>query len=315
MKRIFLSAIFIILTVSLLSAHETGLVSLGAFVSNEPATIPAEAASLLKTRMQRIIADDGYSDNSGLDRFVLMAKCDVLGKDIMPSTPPRISQELEITFLVADIIENKVYGSSSMTVKGIGANETKAFSNAFQKVSAQNPKLKSLLGEAKEKIIDYYTNHCVEVERTASTLASTGQYDKAIFLLVSVPNVCSDCFEKCQSLAAGIYQRKIDAQGRSILEAAKSLWAANSSSTTAMQIGEMLGQINPQADNYAEVESFRNAVASKLAADAKREWDMQTRRYKDNQAFKRSIVNACRDIGVTFAKNFQIPQMNLFKRH
>ena len=287
---------------------------MGTFVSNDPATIPAEAALFLKTRMQRAIAADGYADNSGLDRFVLMSKCDVLGKDIVPSTPPRISQNLEITFLVADIIENKVYGSCSMTVKGIGQNETKAFSAAFQKVSAENPELKTLLDNAKTKILDYYSNHCDEVERTATTLASTEQFDKAIFLLLSVPNVCADCFDKCQRLAADIYQQKIDTHSRSILESAKSKWAANSSAANAVNIGELLGQINPKATNYTDVEAFRNSIAAKLSADAKREWEMQVRRYEDNQAFKRSIVSACRDIGVAFAKNFQIPQMNFFRR-
>lgn len=313
MKHLITAIISLLLTANALGA-DNDYISLGAFVSNDPATIPAEAASLLKSRMQRAVVADGFSDNQTTGRFALVAKCDVLEKDIVPTTPPRISKKLELSFVVVDLIENKVYGGCDMTVSGIGTNETKAFSTAFQKVSPQNQQIKKLLSEAKEKIMDYYTNSCPQIQTEAKTLASTGQFDKAIFSLMSVPPVCTECYNSCQQLASEIYQRKIDAECSHLLEQAKSKWAASQSGATAIEVAEIISQIDPRSSGYPAVVEFRTSVSAKLAADTKREWEFRMKKYEDNQQFKRSIVDACRAVGVTFAKNFQLPQINFFKR-
>jgi len=313
MKHLITAIISLFLTANALGA-DNDYISLGAFVSNDAASIPEEAASLLKSRMQRVIAADGFADNQAPGRFALVAKCDVLEKDIAPTTPPRISQKLELSFVVVDLIENKVYGGCDMTVSGVGTNETKAFSAAFQKVSVQNRQIKTLLSEAKEKILDYYTNSCPQIQTEAKTLASTGQFDKAIFSLMSVPPVCTECYNSCQQLASEIYQRKIDAEGSRLLAQAKSKWAASQSGATAIEVAEIISQIDPRSSGYPAVVEFRTSVSAKLAADTKREWEFRMKKYEDNQQFKRSIVDACRAVGVTFAKNFQLPQINFFKR-
>lgn len=313
MKHLITAIISLFLTANALGA-DNDYISLGAFVSNDPASIPEEAASLLKSRMQRVIAADGFADNQAPGRFALVAKCDVLEKDIAPTTPPRISQKLELSFVVVDLIENKVYGGCDMTVSGIGTNETKAFSAAFQKVSVQNRQIKTLLSEAKEKILDYYTNSCPQIQTEAKTLASTGQFDKAIFSLMSVPPVCTECYNSCQQHASEIYQQKIDTECSRMLAQAKSKWAASQSGATAIEVAEIISQIDPRSSGYPAVVEFRTSVSVKLAADAKREWEFRMKKYEDNQQFKRSIVDACRAVGVTFAKNFQLPQINFFKR-
>ena len=296
------------------SESEKSAISLGCFVSDESESIPKESIEFLTNRMQRAIVADGFADNQATGRFALVAKYNVLEKDIVPTTPPRISQKLELSFVVVDLIENKIYGGCDMTVSGIGTNETKAFSAAFQKVSVQNRQIKTLLSEAKEKILDYYTNSCPQIQTEAKTLASTGQFDKAIFSLMSVPPVCTECYNSCQQLASEIYQQKIDAECSRMLAQAKSKWAASQSGATATEVAEIISQIDPRSSNYPAVVEFRTSVSVKLAADAKREWEFRMKKYEDNQQFKRSIVDACRAVGVTFAKNFQLPQINFFKR-
>lgn len=311
----FITAVISLFMSVAVFAADIDYIALGAYVSNDPATIPAEAASLLCGRMQRAIAANGFADNQATGRFALVAKCDVLEKDIAPTTPPRISQKLELSFVVVDLIENKVYGSCDMTISGIGTNETKAFGTAFQKVSAQNQQIKTLLADAKEKILDYYANSCPQIQTEAKTLASTGQFDKAIFSLMSVPAICTECYNSCQQLATQIYQRKIDTECNRLLEKAKSKWASSQSESTAAEVSEILGRIDPRASGFPAVVAFRNAVSAKLTADAKRQWEFEMKKYEDNQQFKRSIVDACRSVGEIFAKNFQLPQINLFKRH
>ena len=255
-------------------------ISLNAFVPS--GDIPAEACRNLE------------------DRFVLTAKVDVLSKDVVPSTPPRISQKLEVTFMVGDVIENKVYATSTVSLAGIGTNETKAFIAAFSRINPQQRELQAMLKEAREKILAFYTSNCDAIITNARTLCSMQKYDEAIFRLMSVPDVCRACYEKCQKEAVSIYQQKIDAEGAELLNQAKAAWMKQPNAAGAQEVAAIIGRIDPKAKNYNAVENFRNEVGSKLQADAKREWDFQMKQYENRQVFKNSIVEACKAVGVAF---------------
>ncbi|MCF2592988.1 hypothetical protein I6E11_04075 [Bacteroides caecigallinarum] len=273
-------------------------ISLNAVVADEDIT--AEACKNLENKLTRAIAANGYADNGYSDRFVLTAKVDILSKDVVPSTPARISQKLDVTFMVGDIIENKVYSTCTVSLAGIGTNETKAFISAFSKVNPNHKELQAMLVEARHKIVTFYTDHCDEIVRNAQTLADMQKYDEAIFRLMSVPNVCAECFQKCQSVASAIYSRKIDSEAVALLNQAKTEWMSHPNADGVQAVASIIGQISHQAKNYDEVVAFRQEVSSKLEADAKKEWDFQMKQYEDNQAFKRSIVDACKAIGVAF---------------
>ena len=262
--------------------------------------IPAQAARNLETKLTRAIAANGFADNGYVDRFVLTAQVDITSKDVVPSTPPRVSQKMDVTFMVGDVVENKVYSTCTVSLAGIGTNETKAFISAFSKVSPKQQDLQGMLQEAKEKILAFYTSHCNEIVTNARSLAGMQKYDEAIFRLVSVPNVCSDCYKQCQEAAVSIYKQKVDAEGVALLNQAKAVWMKQPDASGAQEVANIISRIDPKSQNYSEVVAFRNEVGSKLEADAKREWDFKMQQYEDSQAFRQSIVDACKAVGVAF---------------
>lgn len=273
-------------------------ISLNAVVTDDD--IPSEARRNLENMLTRAIAANGYVDNGYCDRFVLTAKVDILSKDVVPSTPARISQKIAVTFMVGDVIENKVYATCTVSLAGIGTNETKTFISAFSKVNPDHKELQAMLVEARRKIVAFYTDRCDEIVRNAQSLADMQKYDEAIFRLMSVPNVCADCYKKCQSTASSIYSLKIDTEAVTLLNQAKAEWMSHPNSDGAQIVASIIGKINPQAKSYYEVAVFREEISSKLEADAKKRWNFRMKQYEDNQAFKRSIVDACKAIGVAF---------------
>lgn len=277
---------------------DEGRISLNVVVADED--IPSEACRNLENRLTRAIVANGYADNGYSDRFVLAAKVDILSKDVVPSTPARISQKLDITFMVGDVIENKVYSTCSVSLTGIGTNETKAFISAFSKVNPNHKELQAMLLEARQKIVAFYIDHCDEIVHNAQTLANMQKYDEAIFRLMSVPNVCAECYQKCQGTASAIYSRKIDSEAVALLNQARAEWMSHPAATGAQIVAGIISQINPQAKNYNEVAAFREEISSKLETDAKKEWDFRMKQYEDKQVFKRSIIDACKAVGVAF---------------
>jgi len=262
--------------------------------------IPAEACRNLENKLTRLLAANGFADNGYVDRFVLTAKVDITSKDVVPSTPPRVSQKMEVTFMVGDVVENKIYSTCTVSLAGIGTNETKAFVSAFSKVNPKLSDLQGMLQEAKEKILAFYTSHCDEIVTNARSLAGMQKYDEAIFRLMSVPHVCSDCYERCQKAAINIYQEKIDNECVTLLNQSKTVWMKQSDAAGAEEVAAIITRISPKAKNYSEVISFRNEISKKLEADAKREWEFEMQQYEDSQVFKQNIVEACKAVGVAF---------------
>lgn len=60
-----------------------------------------------------------------------------------------------------------------------------------------------------------------------------------------------------------------------LLEQAKSVWATSQNTSGASKVTDIISNINPKSSNYADVVALRNAVESKLQADAKRRMGLQ----------------------------------------
>ena len=173
-------------------------------------------------------------------------------KDIVPSTPARISEKIDITFFVGDAIANKLYESCTVSVAGIGTNENKVFISAFQKLNAKQTTVLSMLSKARADIAAYFTKHCDEILTKARTEAGTGNYQKAIFLLTSVPNVCEECYTKCQQQAVAYCRQQMAAETADLLNQAKTEWMKNPTAEGATIVADIIGKANPQSSNYSD---------------------------------------------------------------
>ena len=276
-------------------------ISINALVVDE--NIPEEATRQLETKLQSALTANGYADNGYTERFVLTAKVNITQKDIASTTPVRISEKMDIILMVGDVVENKNFASVTIQTTGIGINDNKAFISAFHKINGNNPQIQQMLNDAKTKITDYYTVHCPEIIIRAQGLVSKQAFDEAISLLTSVPNLCEDCFIKCQQQSIAIYQQKIDYEATELLEKAKTIWATHQNVDGANKVADIIGQINPQSTHYAQIVSMREIVSAKLNADERRDWDFKMKQYEDKQLFKRSIIDTVKTVGVAWAQH------------
>ncbi len=301
MKNIIIAALLLFAAHSMAQNNaqtSQGSITINAIVTDD--AIPTEAARNLETKLKRALTANGVADNGYAERFVLTAKVDVTSKDIAPTTPARISQKMDVTFMVGDVIENKLYETCTISLSGIGVNETKAYLSAFSKVSPKQKDLLAMIERAKEKIKDFYSNNCGTIIRKAQTLCGMQKYDEAIFILVSVPNVCNDCYQRCQAETERVYIEKINSEGLEWFSLAENVWMEQPDAIGATKVADLISQINPKSSIYNKVEALRKDISAKLAADEKKEWDFRMKKYDDDQQFKRSIVDACKAIGVAF---------------
>lgn len=301
MRKILLSFILGIASFTAFAQSET--ISINVFVPE--GEIPAEANKMLVTKLNQIVTNYGLADNGLTERFFLTPEILVSTKDIVPSNPPKVSQKLEIVLMIGDVEDNKLYGTFSVPVVGIGQNENKAFINAFQKIPVKSKGLESFLEDTKGKIVRYYQQNGSQIIEKAESLAVSGQYEEALQLLFSIPDCCGDISQKGNEIASRIYQSKMDREGASIYKKAKALWDTNPTESTVAEVLNMLEGVNPESASALDCEKLVARMTKEMQAKRARqqksaeeqkvkneekeraEWEFKVRQYEDQLELQR----------------------------
>jgi len=292
MKKIISVLIFTVVAIS--SNAQVMLDDFGRIVLNtylpDNIAIPSEANTLLITKLNQITSNNGMGGSAINPRFIITASVNIGTKDIIAGPPQMIAQNMDVTFFVADALTNTVFSNTSLSLKGIGTNENKAFIEAFKTINPKNKELKSFLNEGKNKIINYYNTQCEFIIRDALSLSKKGEYDAAIHKLVVVPDVCENCHRKSMDTMQYIYQQKIDKECLLIMRNAQTTWMANQNSTGAAKVAEIINTISPFSTCEPDAGNLMRQVQSKLAAEEKAQWELQIQEHRDAVKLKEEAL-------------------------
>ena len=305
MKNIFLLLLSTILSLHCIAQtteNDLGKISINV-VLPENKEMPTEAKQLLETKLKQIVTRYGIADNGLSERFVITAKTTVIQKNIAQSNPPRISKKLEITFMIGDVMENKIYETASLEISGMGTNETKAYISAFQNISPANKIFVEMIENAKAKIIAYYSQHCEQILKEAQTLSKQNLHREAIYKLSQIPNLSKECYSKAFTQQETIYSQMIEEEGRKAFTQAKTLWAQAPNKDGASEAMNLIIQINPNVSFFSEVEKFVNQVTTKVELQEKREWNQRVKEYNDQIKTEQMLIKSYSDVAIEYAKN------------
>ena len=244
--------------------------------------IPSEAGKQLERKMIQLLTSNGISSQDANNRFVITAKADITSKDIVASTPQRVSEKIDLTFIVGDMVENKIFETVTIPLIGIGTNENKAFISAINQVKPQKAELVEFLEQAKREIVDYYDVRCSQIIKDAQKLASANNFDEAIYLLMQVPDIC-DCAKECQNLMIEYIIKRNNAIAAQLFNEAKARWAASPTSEGASDVADIIARIPAGTSSQKNVDALIKSINTKLREDEKREWAFKMKQYDDAQ--------------------------------
>lgn len=247
-------------------------------------TIPSEAMDQLEDKMHQIITTAGISDNAINRRFALTATVSVLKKDIISGSPARVSQTIEAAFYVKDVIDGKEYGLATISSVGVGLNENKAFIMAFSNIKPGNPRLQKMIEDSKELIVAYYRTNIDNIIADAYLLVQQGDFDKALYQIAQVPDVCTDCTQKCRTATIDIYQKKIDSAGEKLLQSAKAAWNAEPNADGAVKASRYLAKIDLLAACQPQADALMEEMKAKVLDDERKAWEFELQQYADEKA-------------------------------
>lgn len=291
----------LLLSLSIISAKAQVIDDFGRVVLNtylpENIALPAEAKTLLATKLSQIASTNGMGGSQVNPRFIITANVNVGTKDIIAGPPQMVAQNLDITLFIGDALSNTIFANVTISLKGVGTNENKAFIDAFKMLNPKNKELLAMVSEGKTKIINYYISQCDFILKDAEALTKQQKYDEAIYKLSLVPEVAQTCYFNCLDKIGNIYQQKIDADGKVKFSQAKTIWAAAQNPKGAEDAGEVLSTINPMANCQTEVTAFIKTIDAKLKADEKAKWQFKMKQYADKIAAQKEKVRIAEEKG------------------
>ncbi|MCK9613691.1 MAG: hypothetical protein PHR81_06770 [Bacteroidales bacterium] len=295
----FILLLIFALSVSLAKAqnNDLGRIYLNAYVPEQIEGLPEIAKSQLESKLSQIALQNGMGGSVIYPRFIISANVNVLTKDITSTAPAMIALTLEIVLYIGDGIEGKSFATHSLTVKGVDANENKAYISAIKNIKPADASLQAFIEKGKTKIIEYYNSRCDIIIKEAQTLASMSKYDEAIWSLTSVPDACTQCWNKCIAALGPIYQQKINYECKTKLLDATNVWNAGQNYEAAEQAGAILATIDPQASCINEAKALSEKISKRVYEIDKREWNFK---YDQEIGLERDMIKAYRDVGVAY---------------
>ena len=305
MKKILLSLLMIIgynaySQNTLGKSDDAARITLAAYVPQQIDKMPDAARSILANKLNQIVTQNGMGGAANNERFIITANVNVISKDLTATAPPMTALVLEVTLYIGDGFVGTKFSSTSISVKGVGESETKAYISALKGISPTNSNIQSFVGNGKSKIIEYYNSKCDFIIKEAQTLVSQNNFEEAIFKLTSVPEVCKECYDKAMDAVSPIYQKQIDRECKSKLMEANTAWNAAQDSYGADTAGGILAQIDPNASCYKEALALSNKIAQRIKEIDQRDWKLQLKEQQDNVDIQKATIKAIRDIGVAY---------------
>ncbi|MGB4654891.1 MAG: hypothetical protein WBH98_05625 [Bacteroidales bacterium] len=309
-KTLSILLIGLLVSTGLISQNKEGKlddqsrVALNVFITDEVLDeIPASAVATLTNRLNQAITKNGLGSNSIFNRFILTPNVNLLSKDITPTVPPMHVYTVELSLYSGDGYDGTLFKSATVNLKGVGDTEAKAYLAAFKQLKSDNPEIQKMLRETSKKIIEYYNTKCDFILKEAEMLRASNQYDQAIYLLISIPEVCKECYDKAMDKVAVVYKEKIEYDCKVLLNNANNAWNISQNLDGANNAASFLIQIDPTASCFNEAKQLSNKIAKKVNEIEKRDWDFQMRAYKDGVDIIKQQISAARDIGVAFGSN------------
>jgi hypothetical protein len=285
-------------------ADDLDRITLNAIVPEQVDEMPEAARSYLQNKLTQIATMNGMGGVEINPRFVITTGVHVLTKDITPTAPPKIAYTLSFTLYIVDALEQKVFASTNLEARGVGNNETRAYTEAIKNLNVRSPQMKNFVETGKTKIMEYYNSQCDFIISEANSLAGRKEFEEAVFKLTSIPEVSKECHHLGMEAAEGVYLQYAEYRCEQLLNEARNRWAANMHFAGAQQAAELLSQIDPEAGCIPEVNTLVAEIKSRVLQVDQREWDFNVATWSDRAALESQRISAIRDIGVAWGSRW-----------
>lgn len=267
---------------------------------------PVAAKAQMQSTLSNILTKNGLQSSSWQNQFFITASVVPQTKEILAGPPTQIVEVMDVVFYIGDSYNELVFASTELTVKGVGSTEAKAYLNALSTIKSTSTKLSEFVRNGKEKIINYYNQQAPQIFLKAQNLAQMKSFEEAIWMLMTIPSECT-YYQQALERSVLIYKEYLKQQCFENLAAAKAAWMANYDREGALEASTYLSFIYPDSGCYEEAETLYSEIKSRMRED----YNFEMKKYEDNIALQRELIDAVRKIGVAYGENQKSHDTNI----
>ena len=167
----------------------------------------------------------------------------------------------------------------------------------IKQLNAKHGQFKGFVEKGKEKIIEYYNSQGDVIVKGSQALAGQQKYEEALYMLLSVPDISRECYDKCMDLSIDIYKQFADQKCTEYLSAAKAAWAGKELST----VEENLGKITPDMACYPDAQQLVEQVTAAVEAEGGKAWEYKMKVYEDDVEKEKLMIQAGKEVAMEWA--------------
>lgn len=301
MKKILLYISFCF-TALCVQAQEQPQVPIAIYFPEQVESIPPTAVKSLTTKLTSAAAQCGMGATDDFAQFYLTCDANVISRDVIPGAPAKFSQDVDLTLYVVDVFSKKIFNSTTISTRGVGNSEAKAYIACFQKIAPTHKDVQSFLRNTNSKIISYYEGQREAIINIARSLAKVYKYDEALFRLSLYPQVCAG-YDRIVEEATLIYTKYIDDSANRNLAKARAIWNAGQDAAAASEAGEYLAEILPDASCYKDAVALSNEIKARVGSDIDYARKIEERNSAQQHKENTARINAWREVGVAYGNN------------
>lgn len=303
MKRIFTLFAIAISTVSLAQTIEKS-VPVSVYLPDFEESVPASSRAALDAKLNTLTSQCGMGAVD-FTQFYLSCSASVVGKDVIPGAPTKYVDEVELNLFVTDALGKRIFDSYSLTLKGAGNSEQKAYNAAFKTFKPKNPELVKFMKGVNGKIVNYYESKAETIVAEAFMLSKARKYDEAFFRLSLVPDVCVCYTQKILPAATQIWQEYVDFSAHESLMKAKTVWAAGLNADAAVEAVQYIADIPADSKYHDEALSLLDEIKMVVSADIDYAREIERRNADRGFELAKASIDSWKAVGVAYGNNQQ----------
>lgn len=282
-------------------------ICLKAFIAPQVEALPDIVSSQLTEKINQIVSQNGLGGSGFEDRFLLAANLSVTSKNITSTTPALYALDLELSLTIGDGLLGTKFSNTILNLKGVGANETKAYIDAIKQIKSTDNNLKNLLDNGKAKIIAYYKANCSTLMQEVKGLENQKKYEEAIYKLMAIPKISSECYSLAVVQIELIYKKMSERDCKAKLNEGEAIWSAKPTIEGANEVASILGRIDPETECYKSAKimlsKIYQTVNTQMKEVDKREWELRLMKVKSSIEIQKESLKNAREIAIAYASN------------
>lgn len=164
-------------------------------------------ADALKLKVEQILSRNGAGATSLYNAFVVEPQLNLQEEMQTEGLVRNVSLiKAELTLLAKNVLDGSMYGSIVVPVSGSGkGSKDETMKSLISNIKSTDPQFSRFIRNARQKIVDHYTQNCGTIVQKAQVMINTGKSKEAIAYLGCVPETVP-CYEQASEALTHAYE-------------------------------------------------------------------------------------------------------------